>query len=173
MKALKFFGLWWLSMIAIIPFVGLPILSVIPMSAFGWCFLRTWTRGQTGGHKSLIATVAWFLFVALERLYILEWEKTISGAPIRVDLMVIAPLLLALSIRGAKDCRRKGEVEPGAAPSKLAMDAANISFGRKDKTESLATPSKLAMGATSVLIIGTILFALLLSLIDPSEFKLS
>ena len=60
-------------------------------------FLRT-KKGEPGGIASFVAFAAWGLYVAYETIYIPMWLKTISGAPIRIDLLLFIPLLIVVSL---------------------------------------------------------------------------
>ena len=42
--------------------------------------------------------LAWLLYSAYEGIYIPQWMETISGAPIRVDLLLFIPALIVSSV---------------------------------------------------------------------------
>jgi len=76
--------------------VSAPGVALLPAGVFlgGW-----WTSARdTASRGALIAGVAWLMYLIYEtRMYF--WAKTVH-APIRVDLLVIAPVLYLLSIVG-------------------------------------------------------------------------
>ena len=76
--------------------VSTPGVALVPAGTFlgGW-----WTSPRNPASSgALIAGVAWLMYTIYEtRMYF--WAKTVH-APIRVDLLIIAPVLYLLSIVG-------------------------------------------------------------------------
>src|SRR5690349_20584613 len=76
--------------------VSAPGVAFVPAGVFlgGW-----WTSPRPAASSgALIAGVAWLMYLVYEtRMYF--WAKTVH-APIRVDLLIIAPVLYLLSIVG-------------------------------------------------------------------------
>ena len=76
--------------------VSAPGVALLPAGVFlgGW-----WTSPRNAASSGvLIAGIAWLMYTIYEtRMYF--WAKTVH-APIRVDLLIIAPVLYLLSIVG-------------------------------------------------------------------------
>ena len=76
--------------------VSTPGVALVPAGVFlgGW-----WTSPrQAASSGALIAGIAWLMYTIYEtRMYF--WAKTVH-APIRVDLLIIAPVLYLLSVVG-------------------------------------------------------------------------
>ena len=76
--------------------VSVPGLALLPAGIFlgGWWI----SPRQAASSGALIAGIAWLMYAIYEtRMYF--WAKTVH-APIRLDLMIIAPVLYLLSIVG-------------------------------------------------------------------------
>lgn len=80
-----------------------PALALIPALAFALCALRQRRRGQRSGMwLAAIASLAWVGFSAYEAV-LSRWAAG-QVAPIRVDLLLVGPLLLLLSGLGVVGC---------------------------------------------------------------------
>ena len=83
--------------------VGYPLLALAPAGGFlGFYFWRR-NREEASSYKKalfrvLLGGVAWLIFAVYEyRMY--HWSKTVV-APIRVDLLLITPILYLFTIAG-------------------------------------------------------------------------
>jgi len=83
----------------IVLFILFPPLALVPAGLFGWALWRR--RAASWGIRAgiLAAVLVWLLFGVYES-FMLAWSKTVI-APIRVDLLLLAPVLYAVSILGA------------------------------------------------------------------------
>ena len=72
-----------------------PFVAVIPAIAFAFLALA-FARGTRAFPILIVAALAWAAYLPYE-LHMHEWEKTVSG-PIRVDLLLIAPVLYVLAL---------------------------------------------------------------------------
>ncbi len=77
-------------------FVERPYLALAPTLAFGAGFRAL--RGRRGSGWVLVAAALWGLYTAYEA-YMFHWSKTVV-APIRVDLLLLAPILYAVTAAG-------------------------------------------------------------------------
>jgi hypothetical protein len=77
-------------------FLERPYLALVPALAFGAGFRAL--RGRRGSGWVLVAALLWGLYAAYET-YMLHWSKTVV-APIRVDLLLLAPILYAVTVAG-------------------------------------------------------------------------
>jgi hypothetical protein len=73
-----------------------PYLALAPALAFGAGWLGL--RGRRGSGLVAVAAGLWAGFAAYET-YMHHWSKTVV-APIRVDLLLMAPLLYAATLAG-------------------------------------------------------------------------
>ena len=82
----------------ILPFVFFPPLAFIVAGAFGWALWRR--RGEPLARRFgiTIAIAVWILFGIYES-YMYYWSRSVI-APIRVDLLLLMPILYALTIFG-------------------------------------------------------------------------
>jgi len=79
----------------------LTALGVVFSLVFLVLFLRI-KKGEPGKPRCFIAFLAWSGYVAYEGIYISDWLTTVTGAPIRVDLLFIGLILAVLSKRAFK-----------------------------------------------------------------------
>ena len=83
--------------------IHLPLLALLPAAGFcvkGLRLLRH--RGvlnRDGGIVLLLVGAAWVVLAAIQAT-LAAWEKTIAGAPIRVDILLTLPLASMASILG-------------------------------------------------------------------------
>jgi len=82
----------------ILPFVAFPPLALVVAGAFGWALWRRRGAPIAGRLGIIIAVAAWLAFGAYES-YMYVWSQSVI-APIRVDLLLLAPLLYVLTIPG-------------------------------------------------------------------------
>lgn len=82
----------------ILPFVFFPPLAFAVAGLFGWALWRR--RGEPATRRFGIALTlaAWCLFGVYE-CYMYYWSRTVI-APIRVDLLLVTPVLYAVTIFG-------------------------------------------------------------------------
>jgi hypothetical protein len=80
-------------------FIKWPYLALLPAFLFGFCYFVLRSRSAPIGRRiALSAATSWLLYAVYEwRMFL--WSKTVSG-PIRVDLLLIAPLLYLVTIAG-------------------------------------------------------------------------
>lgn len=90
--------LFWLVLLlgmalapAFVPFVWFPWLALLPGAFFG---VRWWRARRN--RWFFVASIAWIGF-ALYELRMQAWSKAVV-APIRVDLFLVAPILVGLNI---------------------------------------------------------------------------
>lgn len=90
----------------ILPFVFFPPLSFVVAGVFGWALWRR--RGEPLARRFgiAIAIAAWFLFGIYES-YMHYWSRSVI-APIRVDLLLLVPILYALTIFGLVQALMRG-----------------------------------------------------------------
>ena len=70
-----------------------PYLALIPALIFG---VGYWTSRPEAPKTLLIAAVTWALYAGYET-YMQAWSKTVT-APIRVDLLLLTPVLYFLTL---------------------------------------------------------------------------
>lgn len=58
----------------------------------------TLEKGDAGKIACFAVFLAWLFYSAYEGIYIPQWMETISGAPIRVDLLLFIPALTVSSV---------------------------------------------------------------------------
>ena len=82
--------------------MAFPWLALVPASAFGACFARHRTRLATPRDRLslLLPALLWLAYAPYEWL-MLQWSKEVV-APIRIDLLVIGPLLYASTFVGVR-----------------------------------------------------------------------
>jgi hypothetical protein len=79
--------------------IGQPWLAAVPGAVFLWLWARS------GGRLLLAAALAWLLYLPYE--YGMKWRILCSGeCNIRVDLLLLYPGLVALSILAAASALR-------------------------------------------------------------------
>lgn len=95
-----------------LPFLAFPPLAFVPAAWFGVCYVRRRVARRRGGAFTLVLpAVVWAIYGVYEiRMYF--WMKTVS-APIRVDLLLIVPLLYLLLAIGMWACYRSRRRRPG------------------------------------------------------------
>ena len=77
-----------------------PWLALVPAALFGGLYVRRWSA------FALVAALAWLIYGAYETGMALRWLCS-GECNIRVDLLVIYPLLLLLSLAGLVSALRK------------------------------------------------------------------
>ncbi len=88
-------------------FVAVPLLALAPAMAFAVCYWRRRKRHGTGGIAILIGAIVWAAYAIYES-YMHAWAQTVV-APIRVDLLIITPMLYAVTVVGAVACFSRRE----------------------------------------------------------------
>jgi hypothetical protein len=80
-------------------FIERPYLAILPVLIFGFCYFSFRSRSATVARRiALTAAILWLLYANYEwRMFL--WSKTVS-APIRVDLLLIAPVLYLATLAG-------------------------------------------------------------------------
>ena len=84
-------------------FIERPYLAVLPALIFGFVYYRLY-RSSAAGARRIVLTVAiiWLLYAIYEwKMYL--WSQTVT-APIRVDMLLIAPVLYLATIAGLVAC---------------------------------------------------------------------
>lgn len=84
------------------PFLALPWLALVPAAAFGLCFWGRAQRASWRGLRSLLAALAWTVYAGYETAVQLG---TAGDAAIRIDLLIVAPLLYLVSVDAVLLCR--------------------------------------------------------------------
>lgn len=93
-------GILYLPFIALI---AVPPLGLVPCPLLGICFSRHRSRfSRWGATWVLGASLAWLVYTIYE-CAVWAWSQSVI-APIRVDLLVIAPTLYTLSFLGCRAC---------------------------------------------------------------------
>ena len=82
----------------ILPFVFFPPLAFLVAGGFGWAYWRRRKEPVTGRVGIALAIAAWALFGVYES-YMYYWSQTVI-APIRVDLLLLTPILYGVTIFG-------------------------------------------------------------------------
>lgn len=82
----------------ILPFVFFPPLAFVVAGFFGWAFWRRRGEPPMRYFGIVLALAAWCLFGVYES-YMYYWSRTVI-APIRVDLLLVTPILYAVTIFG-------------------------------------------------------------------------
>jgi len=82
----------------IIPFVLFPPLAFIVAGGFGW-MLWVCRKAPIFGRLGIIFAVAAWLAFGIYESYMYFWSRSVI-APIRVDLLLLAPLLYILTFLG-------------------------------------------------------------------------
>jgi hypothetical protein len=80
-------------------FVERPYLAIFPVLIFGFCYfgLRS-GAAKVARRIALTAAILWLLYAIYEwRMFL--WSQTVS-APIRIDLLLIAPVLYLITAVG-------------------------------------------------------------------------
>jgi hypothetical protein len=80
-------------------FIERPYLAVLPVLIFAFCYLGLRSGSARVSRRiALTAAILWLLYAIYEwRMFL--WSRTVS-APIRVDLLLIAPMLYLITIAG-------------------------------------------------------------------------
>ena len=80
-------------------FVERPYLALLPVLIFGFCYFGLRSGCATVARRiALTAAILWLLYAIYEwRMFL--WSETVS-APIRVDLLLIAPMLYLTTVAG-------------------------------------------------------------------------
>ena len=76
-----------------------PYLAILPGLIFGFCYLGLRSgSAKIARRTALTAAILWLLYAIYEwRMFL--WSRTVS-APIRVDLLLIAPALYLTTVAG-------------------------------------------------------------------------
>jgi hypothetical protein len=82
----------------ILPFVFFPPLAFVVAGGFGWAWRRRRREALAGRVGIAIAIAVWILFGVYES-YMYYWSRTVI-APIRVDLLLLTPILYAVTVLG-------------------------------------------------------------------------
>jgi hypothetical protein len=82
----------------ILPFVFFPPLAFAVAGLFGWAYWRRRREPFLGRFGVAFAVAIWCLFGIYES-YMYYWSRTVI-APIRVDLLLVTPILYAVTIFG-------------------------------------------------------------------------
>jgi hypothetical protein len=82
----------------ILPFIFFPPLAFVVAGLFGWAYWRRRREPFIGRFGIVLAVAAWCLFGIYE-IYMYYWSRTVI-APIRVDLLLVTPILYAVTIFG-------------------------------------------------------------------------
>ncbi len=103
--------------------IRVPFLALLPTAAFGVKGLRLLNHGgalnRDGGIVGLLVGIDWLLLTAIQSS-LLAWEKTIAGAPIRLDIFLTLPLAGTVAILGWILLNRL-PVDPDWKPRREAM----------------------------------------------------
>lgn len=84
------------------PFLIFPFLALLPAGLFGFFYYRRSRRRIGGRLPLLIAALVWAAYAAYEwRMH--AWSETVI-APIRVDLLLVVPILYGVTIAGLWAC---------------------------------------------------------------------
>jgi hypothetical protein len=80
-------------------FIERPYLAILPVLIFGFCYLGLRSgSAKIARRTALTAAILWLLYAIYEwRMFL--WSRTVS-APIRVDLLLIAPVLYLTTVAG-------------------------------------------------------------------------
>jgi hypothetical protein len=80
-------------------FIERPYLAILPVLIFGFCYLSLRSGSAKVARRiALTAAILWLLYAIYEwRMFL--WSRTVS-APIRVDLLLIAPVLYLTTVAG-------------------------------------------------------------------------
>ena len=80
-------------------FIERPYLAILPVLIFGFCYFGLRSKSATVARRiALTAAILWLLYAIYEWRMLL-WSRTVS-APIRVDLLLIAPVLCLTTVAG-------------------------------------------------------------------------
>jgi len=89
-----------------LPFLSFPPLALVPAGLFAWLHVRCKKRSGRRNLMILLAVIAWLLYSVYE-IYMYVWSQGVV-APIRVDLLLLAPMLYVISFLGLIAYRRGG-----------------------------------------------------------------
>ncbi|MHA1599577.1 MAG: hypothetical protein ACTSW2_02035 [Alphaproteobacteria bacterium] len=81
-----------------LPFLFLPPLALAPAGLFAWLHARCKARSGRRSVMILLAIVTWLLYSAYET-FMYYWSQSVV-APIRVDLLLVSPVLYAATLLG-------------------------------------------------------------------------
>ena len=98
-RQLEFFYLPFMALIAV------PPLAIVPSVLFGLCLRRHRARLTRSGTAWVVTAVLSWLVYTVYECAVWIWSQSVT-APIRVDLLVIAPMLYVLSFLGFRACWR-------------------------------------------------------------------
>ena len=82
-------------------FIERPYLAIIPSVIFGFCYWRLRAASNAGSRRVVLAAaILWSLYAIFEwRMYL--WSHSVSNPnPIRIDLLLLGPLLYLGTIGG-------------------------------------------------------------------------
>jgi len=78
---------------------------MIPVGVLAACVAALFLRrvlhtpsGAPGRSACRVAAIVWALYAVYEGVYITLWMRTVSGAPIRVDLLLWWPLIVIVGV---------------------------------------------------------------------------
>jgi hypothetical protein len=84
-------------------FIERPYLAILPVLIFGFCYLGLRSGSAKVARRiALTAAIVWLLYAIYEWQMFL-WSQTVS-APIRLDLLLIAPMLYLTTLAGLVAC---------------------------------------------------------------------
>ena len=86
-----------------IPLIAAPPLAITPSILLGLCLRRHRAHLTRAGAAAVVAgALSWFAYTVYE-CTVWVWSQDVT-APIRIDLLVIAPILYLLSFLGFRAC---------------------------------------------------------------------
>ena len=95
-----------------LPILAFPPLAFIQAAAFGVCYYRRRTSGRRGGKLALLLPAAAWAAYGVYEIRMYYWSKTVV-APIRIDLLLIVPVLYLVLVVGICACYRLRRSRPG------------------------------------------------------------
>jgi len=90
--------------------IALPYLALVPALLFGRAYRAS---GRPRAKGALVAAILWALYGLYEG-YMFFWSRTVV-APIRVDLLLLAPVLYLATATGILSWRRSVRQHPGGS----------------------------------------------------------
>lgn len=138
----------------------MPMLAAIPAAVFlGYYFARRNAAAELGVpgriRWNLFAGLLWAGYIVYES-YMLKWSQTIAGAPIRIDLVVVWPVLWLLSATALWSSFR---FEVSAGRDELPAPPRRLSAPVMEKNRRFV--AGLALGIVSVYLLHSVLFSIL------------
>jgi len=91
-------------------FIGLPFLALVPALLFARAYR---VSGRPRAKAALVAAILWALYGLYEG-YMFFWSRTVI-APIRVDLLLLAPVLYLATLGGIFSWRRSVRQHTGGS----------------------------------------------------------